>query len=247
MLSTFLDAATLFQLFDAPGPAVQRTMEDGGWRPLVFPGHAEWADSGTLRPDDMRAGSQLLALAIHYFTSRHPEASDLKVIIAAQVLYRYAMEFLGGYPVEEEAVYERADAWLLALAGGQPPEPGGFLALTPPYDAAGHPLLPGGDIVAFTRAMVDIIEALVFTGEPEARRLAETFLRQAGDQHAQRAADIFWQCVLGEVMDLDAAVTCADCGAQDLEVWYSGQTWGETLCEACYAERVATGHARTPP
>jgi hypothetical protein len=116
--------------------------------------------------------------------------------------------------------------------------------VTPPYDAEGHPLLPGGDIAAFTRAMVPIIEALVFTSEAIARRLAEQFLRQAGDPAAQRAADIFQQCVLGNVIDLDAPVVCTDCGAEGLELWYTGQTWGETLCVACYAARVQSGHAR---
>src|SRR5262249_47043244 len=134
-----------------------------------------------------------------------------------------------------------------ALAGGTPPEPGGILALTPPSDADGQPILPGGDIVAFSRAMVPVIEALVFDSETAARQLAETFLRQAGDPEAQRASEIFRYCVLGERLDLDAVVTCADCGTVDLAVWYSGQTWGETLCEACYAARVAHGQARPQP
>ena len=55
---------------------------------------------------------------------------------------------------------------------------------------------------------------------------------------------LFRQYVLGERVNLDTAVSCADCGAQDLAVWYTGQTWGETLCEACYARRVQTGRAR---
>jgi hypothetical protein len=244
MLSTFLDAPTLFTLFDAPGPAVQRTIEAGGWGGMLWPGHPEWDEAATRQPDHWHAGTQLLSLALHYFTARHPEADAFQISTAAQVLCRYAVEFLGGYPIEEEDLYERADAWLLALAGGTPPEPGGTLALTPPYDEEGHPLLPGSDIVTFTRAMVPIIEALVFEGEAAARRLAEAFLRHGGDLEAQRAAEIFRCCVLGERLDLDAAVTCADCGATDLDVWYSGQTWGEMLCEACYTARVAQGQAR---
>jgi hypothetical protein len=92
--------------------------------------------------------------------------------------------------------------------------------------------------------MVHVIEALVFTSETIARTLAEQFLRQAGDLAAQRAADIFQQCVLGQVVDLGAPVVCTDCGAEGLELWYTGQTWGETLCDACYATRVQVGHAR---
>ena len=43
---------------------------------------------------------------------------------------------------------------------------------------------------------------------------------------------------------MEAGVICADCGAPDLELWYSGQTWGDTLCESCYEARVAHGQAR---
>jgi hypothetical protein len=50
--------------------------------------------------------------------------------------------------------------------------------------------------------------------------------------------------VLGQVVDLEAPVVCGDCGAEGLDIWYTGQTWGETLCEACYAQRVQTGQAR---
>jgi hypothetical protein len=39
-------------------------------------------------------------------------------------------------------------------------------------------------------------------------------------------------------------ITCADCGVQNLELWYTGQTWGETLCVPCYEARVAHGQAR---
>ena len=55
---------------------------------------------------------------------------------------------------------------------------------------------------------------------------------------------LFRQWVLGARVDLDTAITCADCGAQDLALWYSGQTWGETLCAECYDRRVQTGRAR---
>lgn len=244
MFGTFLDAQTLFTLFAAPGPAVQRTIEEGGWGGMRWPGHPEWIAPATLTAEDWPTGGQLLSLALHYFTVRHPEADDLQVCTAAQVLVSHAVMFVGGYPVEEDPRYEQAEAWLLSLAGGVPPAPGGVMSLTPPYDDAGHPLLPGGDIAAFTRAMVGVIEALVFTSEAIARTLAEQFLRHAGDVAAQRAADIFQRCVLGTVLDLDAPVVCGDCGAEGLDVWYTGQTWGETLCEACYATRVQAGQAR---
>jgi hypothetical protein len=74
--------------------------------------------------------------------------------------------------------------------------------------------------------------------------LAEACLRQAGDRAAQRAADIFQQCVLGQGLVVDAPVICTDCGAAGLELWDTGQTWGETLGEAWYAPRVQAGQAR---
>jgi hypothetical protein len=84
----------------------------------------------------------------------------------------------------------------------------------------------------------------MFTSEAIARNLAEAFLRQADDAAAHRAADIFQRCVLGQVLDLDAPVVCGDCGAEGLDVWYTGQTWGETLCAACYETRAQAGQAR---
>jgi hypothetical protein len=211
---------------------VQRTIQEGGWGGMLWPGHPAWVDPATLGADDMRAGDELSSLALHYFTTRHPEADALQICTAAQVLTSNAVGLFGGYPVDEYPLYDQAEAWLLSLAGGVPPAPGGVMALTPPYDDAGQAIVPGGDVAAFTRAMVPIIEALVFTSEASARTLAEAFLRQAGDPAAQRAADIFQRCVLGQVMDLDAPVLCTDCGAEGLELWYTGQTWGETLCEA---------------
>src|SRR5262249_55968045 len=92
MLSTFLDTPTLFAVFDAPGPAVQRTIAAGGWGGMLWPGHPEWADPAMLTPDDMRASAQLLSLAFHYFTARHPDAHAVQICTAAQVLCRYAVE-----------------------------------------------------------------------------------------------------------------------------------------------------------
>ena len=43
---------------------------------------------------------------------------------------------------------------------------------------------------------------------------------------------------------IDDEVSCTAYGAAGLELWYSGQTWGETLCEPCYEARVISGQAR---
>jgi hypothetical protein len=47
--------------------------------------------------------------------------------------------------------------------------------------------------------------------------------------------------VPGSVLDLNAPIACADCGAEGLERWYTGAMWGTTLGEACYQVRVAHG------
>src|SRR3989442_13770570 len=43
-----------------------------------------------------------------------------------------------------------------------------------------------------------------------------------------------------------APVACEVCGAEDLDRWDTGQTWGETLCDACDAVRMQAGTARPP-
>jgi hypothetical protein len=48
--------------------------------------------------------------------------------------------------------------------------------------------------------MMEVIEVLVFVGKAE----------------VQRTSEIFRQCVLRDVIDLEEPVTCADCGAEDL-------------------------------
>lgn len=42
----------------------------------------------------------------------------------------------------------------------------------------------------------------------------------------------------------DVAISCVDCGAVNLEAWYTGQTWGETLCEKCFKKRERVKKAK---
>jgi len=41
-----------------------------------------------------------------------------------------------------------------------------------------------------------------------------------------------------------APVACADCGARDLDVFYTSKEQGYHLCPACYQARVARGTAK---
>jgi hypothetical protein len=43
---------------------------------------------------------------------------------------------------------------------------------------------------------------------------------------------------------VDNQVNCTDCGAKDLDVFFKGKTWGETLCEDCYDRRVERREAK---
>src|SRR5262249_24644096 len=63
--------------------------------------------------------------------------------------------------------------------------------------------------------------------------------RQTVYVYARTLAHLFRQYVLGGHVDLKTAVTCADCGAQNLDIWYTGQTWGETLGATCYVHNQA--------
>ena len=41
-----------------------------------------------------------------------------------------------------------------------------------------------------------------------------------------------------------APVACADCGARDLEVFYTSKVQGSHLCPACFQARSACGTAK---
>jgi hypothetical protein len=90
-----------------------------------------------------------------------------------------------------------------------------------------------------------MLEALLFARNTAAQQVAVAFLHAHVDDLTPRALELLdtisRQDTQGHV---EAGVTCADCGAQDLEMWYTGQTWGDTLCETCYEARITTGQAQ---
>ena len=72
-------------------------------------------------------------------------------------------------------------------------------------------------------------------------------MRAHADALARRALMLIDAIVQQETARLvEAGVICVDCGTEGLDVWYTGQTWGETLCEACYEMRVTHGQAHPP-
>jgi len=66
----------------------------------------------------------------------------------------------------------------------------------------------------------------------------ETY-EQAQQGHQQIVHDI--QVAL---MNREENVKCSECGVEHLEIFYTGKTWNETLCELCFQQREAAGLAK---
>jgi hypothetical protein len=88
-------------------------------------------------------------------------------------------------------------------------------------------------------------EALLFIGATAAQQAADAFLQVHTDLLALRARRLVDMLSRPDSPEwMDTGITCVDCGTQNLELWYTGQRWGETVCLPCYETRVARGQAR---
>ena len=230
-----LETATLLRLLDAASEAVHHTIETGQWTGCVWPGHPEW--------EAHEACIQVRSLGLHYFTVRHPAAEARRYEIAAQLLASQACPQGGDQHLDVEPRVHEALLWLWALAGG-PAVPDTSRVVMYPLQDTGPIPLPGGDAVAFTATALATLEALLFTGNEAAQQIAVPFLQAHSDALARRALMLIDAIVQHETARVvEAGVICVDCGTEGLEIWYTGQTWGETLCEACYETRVTHGQA----
>jgi hypothetical protein len=188
---------------------------------------------------------QVRSLALHYFTVRYPTAEPQRLETVAQLLGSQVCPQDGAAHLGAEPLIDQALLWLWALGGG-PAAPQAREAGTHPHPA-GHVRLPGGDPAAFTAAALTMLEALLFTGDTAARQVADAFLQAHTDPLTYRALRLIDALTQQDTQRwVDVGITCADCGAQDLELWYTGQTWGDTLCESCYEARLVHGQARPP-
>jgi hypothetical protein len=233
-----LEAATLVRLLDASPEAVRNTIETGEWAGCLWPGHPEW--------EMHEACVQVRSLALHYFTVRYPVAEIHRHDIAAQLLASQVCSHDGVAHLEAEPLVDQTLLWLWALAGGPAaPQARGADDVPLPHDTIDRMLLPSGDPVAFTAAALAMVEALLFTGDTAARQVADAFLQAHADPLAHRALRLVDALTRQDTQGwLEVGITCVDCGAQDLELWYTGQTWGDTLCMPCYEARVVRGQAR---
>ena len=233
-----LETATLLRLMDAASEAVHHTIETGQWTGCVWPGHPEW--------EAHEACIQVRSLGLHYFTVRHPTAEPRRYEIAAQLLASQACPQGGDQHLDVEPRVHEALLWLWALAGG-PAVPDTSRVVMHPLQDTGPIPLPGGDATAFTATALATLEALLFMGNEAAQQIAVPFLQAHADAPARRALMLIDAIVQQETARVvEAGVVCVDCGTEGLEVWYTGQTWGETLCEACYETRVTRGQAHPP-
>ncbi|MBI3329775.1 MAG: hypothetical protein HYZ81_24095 [Nitrospinae bacterium] len=234
-----LEAATLLRLLDAAPNAIRSTIEQGPWAGCLWPGHPEW--------EIHEACVQVRSLALHHFTVRYPAAEAHRRDTAAQLLASQVCPQGGDAHLNIEPLVDQALLWLWAMAGGPAAPHARGDDMPPPHNAAAQIRLPGGDPTAFTTAALAMVEALLFAGDTAARQVAEAFLRAHADPLAHRALRLVDGLTRQDTQGwVDVGITCADCGAQDLELWYSGKTWGDTLCMACYEARVARGQARPP-
>jgi hypothetical protein len=232
-----LETATLKRLLDADPAAVRDTIENGAWAGCLWPGHPEW--------EIHEACIQIRSLALHYFTERYPTAAAQRHDTASQLLASQACPQGGTAHLEADPLVDQALLWLWVLAGGPAASharaEGGFLSQEP----SGQIRLPGDDPGAFTTAALAMWEALLFTGVTAAQQIADAFLQGHADLLAQRALRLVDMLTRQDTQEwVDIGIICVDCGAQELELWYTGQRWGETLCMPCYEARVARGQAR---
>ena len=231
-----LEIATLLRLLDAAPEAVRDTIETGQWTGCLWPDHPEW--------EMHEACIQVRSLALHYFMVRYPDAEAHRQDIAAQLLASQACPQGGDTHLEMTPLVDQALLWWWALAGGLTTPNAGGDDLPSPHDTANRLRLPGGDPVAFTTTALALVEALLYRGDAAAQQVAEAFLRAHTDPCAQRALQLVDTITRQDTQErVEVGITCVDCGTQDLELWYTGQTWGETLCAPCYEARVAHGKA----
>lgn len=232
-----LDVPTLLRLLDIAPEAVHDTIVAGGWTGCVWPGHPEW--------EDHEACVQIRSLALHYLTERHPEALPQRYETASQILASQGCPQGGIAHLDMDPLVDQAFLWMWMLAGGPTPPAAGADGGRAPTTAPAFPL-PGDDPVAFTTTALGMLEALLFAGVEAAQQVAVAFLRTQPDALAYHGLELIETMTRQETArTVNAGVCCAECGTEGLDIWYTGQTWGETLCEPCYEARVLQGQAHT--
>ncbi|RMH32091.1 MAG: hypothetical protein D6690_14665 [Nitrospirae bacterium] len=226
-MNNLLHAETLEQIFTSDPPARVTAFLNERWNgECNFP---NW---------ERESGSRLFALGLYYFHRRHPDAEITAIAIAAQMLAQMAVFPVFGFGVEAYPLYEQAQTWIIAFAGGVPPPPGGIVGRTPPMNPEGTYSLPGGS-EAFTRAAVEVTEALIFDSEAAAERIIHRYLAEHCDELGERAQLIFNRIRRSHLGT--PSPCCQDCAQPLGEVFYTQRLTGLKICEACFRRREAQG------
>lgn len=232
----YFDRATIDCILSADPASIERTLTKDRWGELHGPAHEEWAlyDEST----------QILCRAVHYWRQRHPEALADAIGIASTMIVIHTTGMDAGFGQDQDPRYEEALAWISAFAGGQPPAPGEMFGLTPPLDAAGRPMLPGGDAASWTRAAIEVLDRLLFRSRAEARVVIEDYLAlHREDGLADRAARIY-ELVRQWQFTSPSEIRCFDCAAGGLDHWYTSRDGGYSLCAPCFETRQRRGLAK---
>lgn len=174
------DLNTVRSVLDADPEVVRQVLVSGGW--IAGPAEdaatfAEWLQRRSYEALDYEESERVLALALNYYTRRHPGASHIEVCSWACLIQELTSGW-HAYPTEEVYPWEGWCKRVLAAAiGGQLDAEG--CGVIPEWTVAGTPA-PGHDPDALTRLFLGLSEALYTIARPEAE----------------------WQATVREVVDL---------------------------------------------
>lgn len=90
-----------------------------------------------------------------------PEAENIDRCSYAGLVAYFATGWYGGYGTEEYILERQVEALILAFAGGIPPDEDGGIAIMPPRDARGEPMLPL-DPATWTERALNLMETAYF-------------------------------------------------------------------------------------
>jgi hypothetical protein len=90
-----------------------------------------------------------------------PEAENVDRCSYAGLVAYFATGWYGGYGTDEYQKERQVEALIHAFAGGYPPDEDGILAITPPLDARGEPMLPL-DPATWTERALALMETAYF-------------------------------------------------------------------------------------
>ncbi|MGI9951412.1 hypothetical protein V3F56_03535 [Moorellaceae bacterium AZ2] len=145
-----INKETALEYFGAPGPE-----ELAAW--CQEHGYDSVDPTAYDMPSD-----HVLAAALWYVKSKHPEADNLDVCSYAGLVSYLATGLYGGFGTEEYAKERQAENIIIALAGGMVAPPGGVVGTIPEEVVKGTPS------AEFTRRVLQFLDAFYFGDQEQA-------------------------------------------------------------------------------